>query len=211
MKAIKVGLILLITVLQSCTTTGQNTTQSEKEFKANFKDDAKAYFASGCFWCVEAIYEHVSGVKEVYSGYAGGYTKNPTYEASNTGNTGHAESVVVIYDDSKINFKTLVDVYFGSQNISQENGQGPDIGSQYRSIVFYTSQEEKNIIDNKIKNLESSGTNVAAEVKKLDRFWFAEEYHQDYKQKHPNNPYILNVSNPRYTRFKLEFPELIKE
>jgi peptide-methionine (S)-S-oxide reductase len=93
---------------------------------------AKAYFASGCFWCVEAIYESVYGVKESISGYAGGHTKNPTYEASNTGRTGHAEAVEIIYDPEKVSFKTLVDVYFGSQNIEQVNGQGPDRGSQYR-------------------------------------------------------------------------------
>ena len=113
----------------------------------------KAYFASGCFWCVEAIYENVSGVKEVINGYAGGHTKNPTYESSNTGKTGHAEAVEVIYNPEKVSYSSLVDVYFGSQNVTQINGQGPDNGSQYRSIIFYQNEQEQKIINYKKKNI----------------------------------------------------------
>ncbi len=172
---------------------------------------AKAYFASGCFWCVEAIYESVYGVKESISGYAGGHTKNPTYEASNTGRTGHAEAVEIIYDPEKVSFKTLVDVYFGSQNIEQVNGQGPDRGSQYRSIIFYQNNEQKQIILDKIKELQETYSPVAAEVMPFEKFWVAEDYHQDYKKYHPNNSYIINVSNPRLERFKRKFPNLLKE
>ena len=103
----------------------------------------RAYFASGCFWCVEAIYESLKGVKESISGYSGGHTQNPTYASSNTGKTGHAEAVEVIYNAQEIQFSDLVDVYFGSQNIGQVNGQGPDRGSQYRSIIFYQNQNQK--------------------------------------------------------------------
>ena len=104
---------------------------------------AKAYFASGCFWCVEAIYESVKGVKESISGYSGGHTENPTYQSSNTGRTGHAEAVEIYYDPSVVSFATLVDVYFGSQNVTQVNGQGPDRGSQYRSIIFTKMKKKK--------------------------------------------------------------------
>lgn len=174
---------------------------------------ARAYFASGCFWCVEAIYESVRGVKESISGYSGGHTQNPTYEASNTGRTGHAEAVEVIYDPSMITFDQLVDVYFGSQNVTQVNGQGPDRGSQYRSILFYQNQEEKKIIEEKIEALgkELGGREVAAEVYPFRKFWIAEAYHQDYEKKHPNNPYIRGVSVPRLKRFQAKFPELLKE
>lgn len=172
----------------------------------------KAYFASGCFWCVEAIYEHVIGVEEAVSGYAGGHTKNPTYEDSNTGKTGHAETVEVIYDPEKVNFATLVDVYFGSQNVTQQNGQGPDIGSQYRSIIFYQNDKQKQIIEEKIAELSKQYEKpIAAEVMPFQKFWKAEDYHQDYKKKHPNNPYIQSVSIPRFERFKAKFPELLKE
>ena len=109
----------------------------------------KAYFASGCFWCVEAIYESLKGVDEVFSGYSGGKTTNPTYSSIGTGRTGHAESVEVIYDPLEISYETLVDVFFGSHDPTSLNRQGPDFGSQYRSIAFYSNEKEKEIIKNK--------------------------------------------------------------
>lgn len=172
----------------------------------------KAYFASGCFWCSGVIYENVIGVKEVIYGYSGGHTKNPTYEATNTGRTGHAETVEVIYDPEKVSFKTLVDVYFGSQNVTQQNGQGPDLGSQYRSILFYQNEKQKQIIEDKIAALNPFyGKPIAAAVMPFQKFWKAEEYHQNYEEKNPNNPYIQNVSIPRYNEFKEKFPALIKK
>lgn len=171
----------------------------------------KAYFASGCFWCIEAIYESINGVEESISGYAGGHTQNPTYELSNTGKTGHAEAVEIIYDPEEISFATLVDVYFGSQNVTQKNGQGPDQGSQYRSIIFYQNKSQKDVIETKIGTLqESYDKPIAAEVMPFQKFWKAEGYHQDYKKKHPDNSYIRNVSNPRFERFKAKFPDLLK-
>jgi peptide-methionine (S)-S-oxide reductase len=174
---------------------------------------SKAYFASGCFWCVEAVYESVKGVKESISGYSGGWTKNPTYQASNTGRTGHAEAVEIHYDAAVVNFSQLVDVYFGSQNVTQVNGQGPDRGSQYRSILFYQNEEQKKIIEDKIAalNRQLGGQKVAAEVYPFQKFWVGEDYHQDYEKLHPNNPYIRGVSIPRLKRFQAQFPELLKE
>lgn len=173
----------------------------------------RAYFASGCFWCVEAIYESVYGVEDAISGYSGGHTKNPTYESTNTGTTGHAETVEVIYDPKKISFETLVDVYFASQNITQVNSQGPDIGSQYRSILFYQNETEKKIIDSKIKAINDTLKNqqVAAQVFPFEKFWKAEEYHQNYERNNPTHPYIINVSIPRLNRFKSKMPEVLKE
>ena len=174
---------------------------------------AKAYFASGCFWCVEAVYESVKGVKESHSGYAGGHTENPTYEASNTGKTGHAEAVEVIYDPKAVSFATLVDVYFGSQEVTQVNGQGPDHGSQYRSIIFYQNAEQKKVIDEKIAALNKnlSPKEVAAEVLPFEKFWMGEDYHQDYERNNPGNPYVQNVSIPRLRKFQAKFPELLKD
>lgn len=174
---------------------------------------SKAYFASGCFWCVEAVYENVYGVKEAISGYSGGHTTFPTYESTNTGTTGHAEAVEVIYNPNKVSFSTLVDVYFNSQNITQINGQGPDRGSQYRSILFYQNQEQKQIIDKKIAalNKQLGDETVAAQVFPFEKFWIAEAYHQDYEKNNPNNPYIQNVSIPRLNRFKAKMPEVLKE
>jgi len=177
---------------------------------SNYK---KAYFASGCFWCVEAIYESLKGVKEVYSGYAGGKTKYPTYRQIGTGLTNHSEAVEIIYDSSIINFKTLVDVFFGSHDPTTLNRQGPDYGSQYRSIAFYSSEKEKNIIKNYIAKLNKNNiyTNkIVTEVKPLKVFYYAEKYHQDYERKNPNNPYVKAVSIPRLKRFKSKYPHLLK-
>lgn len=199
---------------------GNTQTTATKEEIANAdpvevpieNDMAKAYFASGCFWCVEVIYESIEGVDEVVSGYSGGHTKNPTYESSNTGKTGHAEAVEVIYDPETVDFETLVRVFFGSQDPTQVNGQGPDIGSQYRSIVFYQNEEQKEIIEKvKAEVAKKYSEPIAAEVLPFQKFWIAEDYHQDYKKHNPNNPYIQNVSVPRYNRFKEKFPDLLKK
>ena len=172
----------------------------------------KAYFAAGCFWCVEAVFESVKGVREAVSGYAGGHTKNPTYEQSNTGKTGHAEAVEVIYDPQVVDFSTLVDVYFGSMDPTQKNGQGPDIGSQYRSLIFYQNKEQKEVIEEKVDQLAGKYDKpIAVEVLPFQKFWKAEAYHQDYERNHPNDPYIRNVSIPRINRFKNKFPDLLKE
>lgn len=179
--------------------------------KADLDNLQRAYFASGCFWCVEAIYESVEGVHEVYNGYSGGHTKNPTYEDSNTGTTGHAEAVEVFYDSTVVSFKALVDVYYGSQNIEQKNGQGNDIGSQYRSIVFYKNQAEKEIIEDKIASLTAEGYAVASEIKQFEKFWMGEDYHQNYERLHPNQGYIQAVSIPRLKAFQAKFPDLLKE
>ena len=172
---------------------------------------ARAYFASGCFWCVEAVYESIKGVSEVINGYAGGHTKNPTYQSSNTGRTGHAEAVEVIYDPAVVSFSTLLDVYFGSQNATQVNGQGPDRGSQYRSIIFYQNETQKTLIEQKKETVAKLlNATVAAEVYPFQKFWKGEDYHQNYERLHPNNSYIRNVSIPRLRKFQQKFPHLLK-
>lgn len=213
--------ILLLTIsliISSCgngntksTTTNAEIANAEPVEVSTQDNMAKAYFASGCFWCVEAIYESVNGVKEVISGYSGGHTENPTYESSNTGRTGHAEAVEVIYDPKVVSFETLVKVYYGSQNATQANGQGPDIGSQYRSIIFFQNDEQKEIINTvsaeEAKNYDKP---LAAEILPFQKFWIAEDYHQNYERLNPESSYIQNVSIPRYKRFKKKFPELLK-
>ncbi len=209
---------LAITLLFSC----QNTAQVNKEQQAVINADpiqvplengkARAYFASGCFWCVEAVYESVKGVDEVINGYAGGFTDNPTYQLSNTGRTGHAEAVEVIYDPNVVSFKTLLDVYFASQNPTQVNGQGPDRGSQYRSIIFYQNDAQKKIIEEKKAALAKElDAKIAAEVYPFQKFWVGEDYHQNYERLHPNNGYIRNISIPRLNKFKAKIPNVLKE
>ena len=217
MRNITTLIICLTISLASCQTKKEKTqmqvdVKNASPVEVPLKNGmARAYFASGCFWCVEAVYESVKGVSEVINGYAGGYTKNPTYQASNTGRTGHAEAVEVIYDPTVVSFSTLVDVYFGSQNISQVNGQGPDRGSQYRSIIFYQNEVQKAIITKKMEVLATElKVNIAAEVYPFQKFWIGEDYHQNYERLHPNNSYIRNVSIPRLLKFQQKFPHLLK-
>lgn len=196
-------LFVITTILYINTSTAQELKNTKLE---------KAYFASGCFWCTEAIFESVIGIQEVTNGYSGGHSQNPTYESSNTGRTGHAEAVEVIYNPEEISFTTLIDVYFGSQNPTQVNGQGPDRGSQYRSIIFYQNKTQKEIINTKKEALSKLlNTTIATELMMFEQFWVAENYHQNYERLHPENRYIQQVSIPRLNKFKKKFPHLLKK
>ncbi|CAI8167579.1 MAG: Peptide methionine sulfoxide reductase MsrA 1 [Polaribacter sp. SA4-10] len=209
MKFIKRGVIIgFLTLLFVCFSfIEKNETvqyESNKEIKV-------AYFASGCFWCVEAVFESLHGVEEAVSGYAGGHTNNPTYQSTGSGKTGHAETVAVYYNPKKISFKTLVTVYFGSHNPTTVNGQKPDFGSQYRSIAFYKTDLQRKIIINAITELSKIYNNkIATEVTKFTKFYIAEDYHQNFERRNPNHPYVRSVSIPRLNNFKRKFPELLK-
>ncbi len=212
---ITIHLIFLVVLIQSCNAKNSKDLSNKIDSipKIEFQNTKRAYFASGCFWCVEAIYESIKGVKEVYSGYSGGYTLNPTYYEIGTGKTGHAETVEVIYDPSIISYITLVDVFFGSHDPTTLNQQGPDKGTQYRSIIFYENDNEKNIILNKIHELKKNkvfNSKIVTEIKKLSKFYYAEDYHQDYEKNNPDNPYVRSVSIPRLNDFKTKFPKILK-
>lgn len=172
-----------------------------------------AVFAQGCFWCVEEIFEAVKGVSDVVSGYSGGKSKNPTYQQVGSGKTDHAEAVSVTYDPTVISYEELLEVYFNSGDITQVNGQGNDIGKQYRSVVFYNSEAEKNQVEKYITKLEKSGkytSKIAVQVAPFEKFWDAEDYHQDYVRLHPNEGYVRGVSIPRYREAIKKFPNLLK-
>ncbi|QLE00443.1 peptide-methionine (S)-S-oxide reductase MsrA [Galbibacter sp. BG1] len=191
--------------------TAKSTFEKPEQDLSNYET---AYFASGCFWCVEAVFESVKGVKEAVSGYAGGTEKNPTYQQVGSGQTSHAESVKVYYDPKEVSFETLVRVFFGSQDPTQYNRQGPDVGPQYRSIAFYKNEKEKEIIERYIQQLEEKkiySRPIATQVEPFEKFWKAEDYHQDYEKRNPNNPYVRNVSVPRLRKFQEKYPELLKE
>lgn len=212
----KTSLLFLSLIFAFTISCSQSAGPSNQQTIKNLPTDPKlekAYFASGCFWCVEAIYESVRGVEESISGYAGGHSQNPTYGESNTGRTGHAEAVAIYYDPAVVSFSSLVDVYFGSQNVTQQNGQGPDRGSQYRSIIFYQNEQEKQIIEKKIAvlNAQLAPEEVAAEVMAFDKFWVGEDYHQNYERLHPNQGYVRSVSIPRLNKFLAKFPHLLKD
>lgn len=174
----------------------------------------RATFAGGCFWCEEAIFESITGVKEVISGYSGGHTENPTYEETGTGRTGHAEAIEVYYDSTVIKFSSLVSIYFASIDPFQVNGQGPDHGSQYRSIIFYRNPAEKAIAEHavNVENRQGDGLSkrkVAVEVMAFSKFWEGEDYHQDYVPNHPENPYVQHESIPRLKRTQAKVLEWV--
>jgi peptide-methionine (S)-S-oxide reductase len=177
------------------------------------KGKAIAVFASGCFWCSEHIFEAVKGVDEAVSGYSGGRTKNPSYKEVCSETTGHAEAVMVYYDPKMVTYIELVKVFFASQNPTTPDQQGPDKGSSYRSIAFYQNEAEKSIIEaeiNVVNNSKVYKNKVVTEVSPLTIFYKAEDYHQDYIEHNPENPYVSNVSLPRFEKFKKTYKGKLK-
>lgn len=174
----------------------------------------KAYFAAGCFWCVEGIFEAVKGVKEVVSGYAGGSSTTASYKKVSTGVTDHAEAVQIYYDPKEISYETLLLVFFDSHDPTTLNRQGPDYGRQYRSMILYSDEKEKDQALAMIHKINQSGQykeKVVTEVFPFEAFYPAEDYHQDYKKRNPDNSYIQKVSVPRFIKFIDLHPELLKE
>ena len=174
---------------------------------------AKATFAGGCFWCTEAYFERLKGVGAVVSGYAGGPEKNPTYQQVSSGLTGHAEAVQVYYNPEEITYPELVDVFFATHDPTTLNRQGPDVGKQYRSVVFYKTPEEKAIVEEYIKKLNASGkykNKVVTTVEPLSDFWEAEAYQQDYYQRNPSDPYVVSVARPKVIKFVENYKKKLK-
>ena len=171
--------------------------------------------AGGCFWGVEAVFEHVKGVTDVRSGYAGGSSASSSYEEVSTGTTGHAESVQITYDSSQITYGRLLKVFFAvAHDPTQLNRQGPDSGTQYRSAIFYATDEQKRIAQNYINQLNSAkvfSSPVVTQVSALKSFNEAEGYHQNYLANHPNEPYIVFNDMPKLESLRKQFPELYKK
>lgn len=201
---------IMLLHLSSC---AQKTKIHTTSAKKDLTKYSQATFAAGCFWHEEALFESVKGVQEAISGYAGGKTAQPTYEEVETGTTGHAETVNVYYDSSIITYPTLLKIYFAAQDPTQVNGQGPDLGTQYRSIVFYRNTTEKSLAENYVKQLTASGKfkkPIAAQVVPFVKFWQAEDYHQDFIRHNPDQGYVQAVSLPEIRKFQKEYPQLIK-
>lgn len=169
-------------------------------------NEAVATFAEGCFWHAEIVFQSLVGVRDAVSGYAGGKVKNPDYETVCTGSTGHAESVQVYYDPSKISYETLVQAFFASMDPTELNRQGNDEGTQYRSVAFYRNEKEKEIVESTIKQIQSQyKLKVVTQVVPFTQFYPAEDYHQEYIHYHPGNGYVANVSIPDFLAFKKNF------
>jgi peptide-methionine (S)-S-oxide reductase len=179
---------------------------------ATAKSQQTAVLAGGCFWGVQAVFEHLKGVSSVTSGYSGGYVKSPSYESVSMGVTGHAETVSIIYDPSQLTYGQLLRVFFSvAHDPTQWNRQGPDTGSQYRSSIFYTSEEQKRIAYAYIAQLDAAKVYSRAIVTKVEHFqafYPAESYHQDFLKNNPNNPYIVYNDLPKLENLKKDFPNI---
>lgn len=173
----------------------------------------KAIFAGGCFWCTEAVFKMLRGVESVLPGYTGGTVVNPTYAEVSSGKTGHAEAVQITYDPRAVAYRDLLTVFFGGHDPTTPNRQGRDVGSQYRSAIFYTTPEQKKIAEDVIREINTSsklGATVITELLPLGVFHTAENYHQDYFATHPGNPYCEVVINPKLEKVQKEFADMLK-
>ncbi len=173
-----------------------------------------AVFAGGCFWGVEAVYDHVKGVKSAVSGYAGGDVATPSYEQVSGGDTGHAESVQVVYDPAQVSYGKLLQIFFSvAHDPTQLNRQGPDHGTQYRSAIFYKTSQQQKIAESYVSQLTAAKTfsrPIVTQVAKLKGFYRAEEYHQHYLEQHPTQPYIVINDLPKIAALKKQFPDIYR-
>ena len=170
--------------------------------------------AGGCFWCLEAVFDEVKGVHSVESGYAGGHVDNPSYRAVCNGDTGHAEVIQVHFDPNIVTYRDLLNVFFAIHDPTTLNRQGGDVGTQYRSAIFYHDNEQKMIAEELIRDLNSQqiwDRPIVTEVAKLDKFYMAEDYHQEYFARNPYQPYCQAVVAPKVSKFRKHFLDLLKK
>jgi peptide-methionine (S)-S-oxide reductase len=187
--------------------------QEENDTSAGGVREETAYLAGGCFWCLEAVYDDLKGVKDVVSGYTGGHVPNPSYRQVITGTTGHAETVRVVFDPEQISFVEILKVFFSIHDPTTLNRQGADIGTQYRSAIFYTSPEQKDGAEEVIRKFEEEKVwdePIVTEVVPLDVFYPAEDYHQEYYKHNPAQAYCQVVIAPKVSKFRRDFLNRLK-
>jgi len=176
---------------------------------------AQAVLAGGCFWCTEAVFERIEGVKDVISGYAGGTVPYPEYTQVGKGKTGHTEAIYIYYDERVVSFETLLDVFFiTAHDPTTLNRQGPDVGEEYRSAIYFKTPKQQAAVDMKIRSLNASKKlpgKIVTEVAPYEQFWVAEGYHQNYYELNPKHGYVVRISRPKVLKTMKTFPNLIKE
>ncbi len=213
------SIFLLIGIIPASCATPDNTvmketittnTQMETQLPANMDT---ATFGNGCFWCTEAIFQNLKGVYSAVSGYAGGHVKNPTYKDVCSGTTGHAEVLQIVYDPAVLSFDELLEVFWKTHDATTLNRQGNDIGTQYRSVVFYHSETQKKLAEKYKKELDASGAfakPIVTEITPISEFYRAENYHQDYYSLNGTEPYCTYVIQPKVEKFKKVFKDKLK-
>lgn len=191
---------------------GPNVTESEASGPA--AETEVATFGGGCFWCIEAVFEELKGVTSVESGYAGGWVKHPTYQQVCTGRTGHAEVCQIHFDPAKISYADLLKVFFKVHDPTTLNRQGPDFGTQYRSVIFYHDEAQKKLAEEAKKKLDASGawdSPIVTQIVPFETFYRAEDYHQDYFRHHPGQGYCRAVIRPKMLKFRMAFEDMRKD
>ena len=208
-------MLLLVPFFVMCQQTNKlppkNSAKNQPIMRNNMREEA--IFANGCFWCTEAIFQELNGVDKVEPGYTGGTVEHPTYEQVSTGATQHAEALRITYDPSVISYDDLLEVFFATHDPTTLNRQGADVGTQYRSEIFYTSDVQKREADYFIAQLNLAhafSKDVVTKVSKASTFWVAEENHWNYYKKNPNQPYCRAVISPKVQKFKALFQEELK-
>jgi peptide-methionine (S)-S-oxide reductase len=214
MKIIMLTTFLLSAIsLVSCNpSSSQNIVMANETIPAGIKTDT-ATFGTGCFWCTEAVFQELKGVLKVTSGYSGGTVKNPSYEEVCSGTTGHAECLQIIYDPKVISFDELLEVFWEAHDPTTLNRQGNDVGTQYRSVIFYHNDEQKKKSEEYKMKLDKSGAYsnpVVTEISPFTRFYAAEDYHQDYYRLHGSQPYCTFVIRPKVEKFEKVFKNKLK-
>ena len=215
MKILPVTLLALLTAGATTFAAAQSADALKPAaLPGNTQGLAVADFAGGCFWSNQETFQEVRGVRAVVSGYAGGTAQNPTYEQVGSGETGHAESVQVYYDPRQVSYQQLLDVFFlGAHNPTELNYQGPDHGTEYRSVAFYRTPQEKAQIEAEIQKVNATHhypDPIVTQVVPFRQFWPAEQYHQNFYRLHPTQGYIDHVSRPKVEKFRQAFPTLLK-
>jgi peptide-methionine (S)-S-oxide reductase len=181
---------------------------------AQAKGQESLVLAGGCFWGIQAVFKHVKGVVSSTAGYSGGGADTAQYEIVSTGETGHAESVKVVYDPSQVTYGQLLRIFFAVHDPTELNRQGPDVGTQYRSVIFYQNPDQQKIADGYIKQLDAAkvfSAPIVTQVAPFKAFYTAEAYHQDYAENHPHDPYIMICDFPKLSVLKNDFPQFYRE
>lgn len=198
----------------SCAQNKSNSLETKNISVSQITNVDTATFANGCFWCTEAIFQQLDGVTAVRSGYTGGHQPNPTYREVTTGNTGHAEALEIIFDSNKISYDELLEVFWKTHDPTTLNRQGNDVGTQYRSVVFYHNLEQKKLAEKYKTALEEAGAfddPIVTTIEPLATFYVAENYHQNYYNENGTNPYCVMVIKPKLEKFKKVFKDKLKK
>lgn len=217
MNTVLSNIMIFVTALSSCGDTGNPNKFMSNELNISLPAGVNAdtaTFGTGCFWCTEAIFQQLDGVLKVSSGYSGGHVENPTYKQVCEGNTGHAEVIQIVYDPAKITFDELLEAFWQSHDPTTLNRQGNDVGPQYRSVIFYHDEEQKNKAEKYKQELDKSkafDNPIVTEISPFTTFYVAENYHQDYYNNNGSQPYCYYVIKPKLEKFKKVFSDKLKK